>query len=105
LIPWNVYKMAYTPGDFSFIKDTWSREMLTDAYKAVSVTESWTIMAQDPGSGGFMFSTNPQYKAIGNAMKYDGHSGASYGLTMRQMQRIATVGWTIYVNDSINDNN
>ena len=73
--------------------------MLKDAYEAVSSTESWAIMAQDPGEGGFMFSSNPQYIPINNAIKYDNHSGASYGMTMREMQRIATIGWDTYVNE------
>lgn len=93
--------MSYAPGDFSFLKSTWSREMLSDAYKAVSETESWAIMKENPGSGGFMFSSDPRYKIIGNAMKYDGHSGASYGMTMREMQRLATIGWDTYVNESL----
>ena len=88
--------MLYAPGDFSFINDVSTRSMLDDAYKAVTLTESWNFMAEDPGSGGFMYSRDPRYTPIGKALKYDGHSGTSYGWTMRQIQMIANIGWEAY---------
>lgn len=71
--------------------------MLKDGFQAITITESWAIMAEDPGNGGFMYSRNPRYEPINKAIKYDGHSGASYGWMMRQMQRIAQIGWDAYV--------
>jgi hypothetical protein len=32
-------------------------------------------------------------------MKYEGHSGASYGWIMRVMQKIARVGWDRFVTE------
>ena len=85
-------------GDFSFVKDETTRVMFDDAYKAIdSVFGAWEFVERDPGDGGFMFSSDPYSVAISNAMKYDGHSGASYGWTMRVMQQIARVGWDRFV--------
>ena len=88
--------MSYIPGDFSFIKNENERYMLSDAYQAVSTTESWDIVAQDP-EGGFMFSKNEKLNPINNAIKYTGHSGASYGWTIRVMQQIGKYGCEAFV--------
>jgi len=98
------YITKMSRGDFSFA-DNYEREMLADAYQAISVTESWDVMKADPGPGGFMFSANEYMKPINAALKYDGHSGASYAWTMRQMQFIAKNGWDDYVSRYINSRN
>jgi hypothetical protein len=91
-------KMSYKSGDFSFVEDATTREMIDDAYKAIdAVSGGWEFMERDPGDGGFMFSGDPYSTAIQKNMKYNGHSGASYGWTMRVMQRIARVGWERFV--------
>ena len=95
----------YNSGDFSFIQSDYEREMLVDAYSAISVTNSWEAMAQEVGPGGFMF-TNPDYlKPITKAMKYTGHSGSSMSLTLRAMQYIAINGWDNYVKAYLDNNN
>jgi hypothetical protein len=51
-----------------------------------------------------MFSTPPPKMAeIDNAVDrlYGGHSGASYGCTMRVLQYIAKYGWDTYARDMI----
>ena len=92
-------KMLYSPGDFSVITEQSSREMLTDAYNAVTEAGAWEIMAQDPGEGGFMYSetAHKNLADVNARIKYGGHSGASYGWTMRQMQYIAKYGWEKYI--------
>ncbi len=91
-------EMSNAPGDFSFVKDEMTRIMFDDAYKAIdSIFGAWEFVKGDPGDGGFMFSSDPYSVAISKAMKYNGHSGASYGWTMRVMQRIAKVGWDRFV--------
>jgi hypothetical protein len=90
--------MSFQPGDFSFIRDQMSREMVEDVYKAVQKAEAWDLMKEEPGEGkGYMFSSDPRYKAIQTNMEYSGHSGSSYGWTMRQAQFIAQKGWARYV--------
>jgi hypothetical protein len=87
------------PGNFSFLKDEMSRFMLEDMYKAVTVSENWAnLKGFVPGDGGFMFSEMPEwFSRIDQAVKYDGHSGASHGWTMRCMEYIAKHGWDNFV--------
>ena len=84
----------------------WDREMIESAYQAVeSVPGGWDFLkTYDPGDGGFMFSTPPPKmveidKAVNDA--YGGHSGASYGCTMRTIQFIARYGWETYARDML----
>ena len=93
--------MAYLPGDFSFLDDDYRREMLEDAYNAVTVTNSWPLMGNDPGDTGFTYSNAAYIKTINKEIKFDGHSGSSYGWTMRQMQWIAQIGWMSYVSEKL----
>jgi hypothetical protein len=75
----------------------WDAEMLNDAYHATTVTNSWDSIKNFKGES-FMFSREPFVANIMNAMALrDQHSGASFGLTMRVMQFIATHGWDDYV--------
>jgi hypothetical protein len=78
-------------GDFSWSPDG---DMLEDAYRAITVAEAWDLMKLDPGEGGYMFGGNPNCKTI--RLQYPGHSGASYGLTMRAMQYLAHYGWNAF---------
>ena len=79
--------------DFSFITDKHTRFMVEDAYKAAESTpEAWTVLRTWEPANGFMFTHHPVIDAMGKKL-YDGHSGASYGFTMRIMQRLAKVGY------------
>ena len=76
--------------------------MLEDAYKAISIAEEWEYMKRGPGPGGYMFSlSNKSIRAISDNIKYDGHSGASFAITMRSMEYIAVHGWPNYVTNYI----
>jgi len=89
---------SYIPkqGDFSFIKN-YTAEMLKDAWDAVEKTNGWEFM-KNHGPRSYAFDDPPEkLKEINRAMKYDCHSGASYGWTMRQMEAIAKNGWANYV--------
>lgn len=46
---------------------------------------------------GFMFNDAQEVRDIDREMKYGGHSGSSYGWTMRNMEYIAKKGWDAYV--------
>ena len=91
--------MATTvPGNFNLPKLSPSyQEILTDAYETITRLELWEKIKADPGSGGFMYSGHDYIREISSAIKYDGHSGASFGWTMRVMQFIAKNGWDAYV--------
>ena len=91
-----------TPGDFNKlpIKD-YDKEMFSDAYDTVSSLNLWDWLRDptNPGDGGFMFSASNEITQITNAMKFTGHSGSSFGFTMRVMEKIAKKGWENYVKE------
>ena len=98
--------MSYARGDFSFLPDQLSHEkrMLEDAWAAMeSVEGSWTYLATPDvpeKESGFMFSRDPFLAKVSENIDKNGvigHSGASYGWTMRQMESIAKDGWDAYV--------
>lgn len=84
----------------------WDREMIESAFQAVdSVPGGWDFLSTyEPGEGGFMFSQPPpKMEEINDAVNraYGGHSGASYGCTMRVIQYIAKYGWDNYARDML----
>lgn len=85
---------------------TWDREMIESAFKAVnSVPGAWDFLSTyEPGDGGFMFSRPPpKMEEINDAVNtfYGGHSGASYGCTMRVIQYIAKQGWDTWAQEAL----
>lgn len=88
---------VYAPGDFGFVKSDDERTMLKDAWDAITATNSWAFMTQEPKHG-YTFASDPALDAISAKMTYDGHSGYTYGWTMRVMQQIARIGWENFFN-------
>ena len=85
-------------GDFSFIRKEADRMAFEDMWTAITITETWNQMAADPGPGGFAWSKAPHIAMIQAALvDRVGHSGASIAAAMREMQRLAKIGWTAYV--------
>jgi hypothetical protein len=84
------------PSDFLQIKDEHSRFMLENAYQAITVAEGWDFMKTfNDNQYGFMFSDNPMTGKIMSKMEelgYSGHSGGSFGWTMRNMEFLAKHG-------------
>lgn len=109
----------YDRGDFSWIDDCptyqgtgygkkMDKWMLSEAFQAIErVNGGWVYLADpDPvGEGGFMFSresSRPEIRSeidneIAKTESGQGHSGASYGITMRHMEYIAKNGWLAYI--------
>jgi hypothetical protein len=90
-------KMATT--DMFKNSDAHERKMLSSAYNAISSVEGgWNFLKtyEPPEEEGFMFVKTPPVKMneIEKAVidADSGHSGSSYGWTMRQMQYIAKNG-------------
>lgn len=80
-------------GEFNYVNSTSTRIMLQNAYQAITSTETWEFVKKDIQS--FMLSTSPEILRITEKMEklgYSGHSGCSFGWTMRQMQYIAKNG-------------
>jgi hypothetical protein len=84
--------------DFSFIADEHTRVLVANGYEAVSQLELWGwLRAFEPNPNeGFMWSSDPNITSIGNKMheinKDIGHSGGSFGFTMRTLHYIARNG-------------
>ena len=80
-------------GKMDYIKNNNDKTMMTNAWQAITQTENWDFVTQDIDS--FMMSSDPRIYLILNKMEelgYDGHSGCSFGLTMRYMQFLAKKG-------------
>lgn len=83
---------AFVHGKFDYVSGV-SQIMLQNAYEAITLTETWDFVRKDTES--FMISNSPEIKIITKKMfelGYCGHSGCSFGWTMRQMQFIAKNG-------------
>lgn len=81
--------------DFETLYEPYESKMLKDAYEAITACDLWDWMkTYRPKDGlGFMFTRHDNLDRIEKEMKYGGHSGASYGWTMRVMEDIAKRGW------------
>jgi len=89
-------------GEFEFA-DNWSRPYFKSAHQAISRCELWNWLRNyEPEEGkGFMFARNvPELDKLSEEMNKDpindGHSGASYGCTMRNMEYIAKHGYEAF---------
>jgi hypothetical protein len=88
--------------DFSFIKAEMTRNFIINGYDAVSQLELWEwFKSYTLGENeGFMFNSNPNVTKIGNKMHQlpdsPGHSGSSFGFTMRHLHYIAQNGLDQY---------
>ena len=89
----NVYKDKIGDGKMKYIKDRETREMCTNAWAAITFSNNWDFVAQDIES--FMWSNDPRISEITEKMEefgYSGHSGSSFGYTMRNMQYLVHHG-------------
>jgi hypothetical protein len=86
---------TFIPGKFEYVKCAHTREMLANAWQAINLTETWDFVRMPTES--FMMSRDDRIWVITAKMEelgYDGHSGFSFGWTLRQMQFIAQYGET-----------
>jgi hypothetical protein len=88
--------------DFEFA-DEFTRPYLMAAHRAITSCKLWNWMQTfEPEEGrGFMFSIGvPELERLNEVMFKDpvnnGHSGGSYGYTMRCMQSIAKNGYKAF---------
>jgi hypothetical protein len=90
---------SITDAEFNTIADEHSRFMLKNAHQAITMAEAWQFMRTFSDQS-FMFSSNPIVSDIMKKMSelgYDGHSGGSFGWTMRQMEFLAKNGKEVYL--------
>ena len=92
-------ELYYGNGEFDFIKDKSTRELLKGAHKAISLCELWNWMRiyEPPPNKGFMWTESPELDRINQQMWKDpingNHTGSSYGFIMREMESIAKNGY------------
>ena len=88
----------FTPGNFEYIEDSNTRNMLSNAYQSIAILELWDYMKKKQES--FMWSSDKEIFMISDKMMelgYHLHSGFSFGWTMRQIQYIAIHGEQNYI--------
>ena len=78
------------------IYETYELEMVQDAYDTVKRLGLWEWLGtfEPHANEGFMFTADINVAMIGNELKYNDHSGSSFGWTMRVVHDIAKNGWT-----------
>ena len=80
-------------GKFEYVNNNNERKMLVNAWKAITETNNWNFLKQNIDS--FMWSNDERINDITKKMEqlgYDGHSGTSFGCTMRNMQYLVKNG-------------
>jgi len=96
--------MNFQSSAFDFIDCISTRQCMMNGCWAVDKSGLWEWLRAyevDP-SRGFMFANNPEINVIGNIMEQNnapvlvGHSGASFGITMRNLHYIAKNGFEAY---------
>ena len=70
------------------------RPIMKHMYDCIEKNKLWEWLKEYNPTDGFMFSSHPNVYTISNDknVSNDGHTGATFGVTMRMMQRIAKVG-------------
>ncbi len=96
-----------TDAEFNYnIYDKNNRIMLKNAYQAITNAEAWDWMKNFQGES-FMFSNDAMIGKISRNMVtlgYDGHSGGSYGWTMRCMEHLAKNGKDAFLTMCVSNN-
>ena len=89
---------TYTAGDFSFLRAD-DAEMFKNAYDAITAEGLWDFFRDQtpPADKGYVFWDAPELKKLSPHLEPMGHSGGSYGFTMRAMEAIAKKGWEAFV--------
>jgi len=104
--PYNII-MDIGDGSFDYMNDP-IVPYLVNAHWAITECELWDWLRtySPPDGKGFMFSTTPETERIDAKMREQdissGHSGCSYGYTMRVMESIAKEGYERYKEEYLN---
>ena len=88
------------------IYDSNNRIMLKNAHQAITNAEAWDWIKNFQGQS-FMFSNDAMIGKISKnmvALGYDGHSGSSYGWTMRCMEYLAKNGKDAFLDMCVSNN-
>lgn len=93
--------------NFAEIYSSFETEMVQDAYDTIKRLDLWEWFGtfEPHPNEGFMFTTDMNIATIGNELKYTGHSGSSFGWTMRVVHDIAKNGWESHKNRVLDKRN
>jgi len=91
---------------FNFVSNNMERIVLIDAYEAVNDMNLWDYLKENTFES-FTYYKGP-YKQLHEELlekadKSNFHSGASYGITMRNMERIAKEGFDVWKKEYLNN--
>jgi len=89
----NIINNSIGNGNFEYVKEKRSRDLLVNAWQAISLTEMWDFVKQPIDS--FVWTSDPRTEIITKKMSelgFNEHSSTSFGWTMRTMQYIAQHG-------------
>ena len=92
------HEFIHGNGMFLYIQSDYARKMLQNAWLAITQLKLWDYMKHYTPS--YMMSDDPEICIITKKMEelgYKGHSGFSFGWTMRNMQYIAQHGEENYM--------
>jgi len=96
--------------DFSFIKDVDSRNNIINGYNAVSICDSWEFLKKfkPEDVDGCLYCSHPKIYKIYETMetctpKISNHSGHSFSWTMREIHKIAKIGYEKYKIDKLRE--
>lgn len=91
--------MASQDKKFNFVTNVMERTVLMDAYDAVNELNLWEYLKENTFES-FTYYNGPNQKLhdqlLEKADKSNIHSGASYGITMRNMEKIAKEGFDVW---------
>jgi hypothetical protein len=96
--------------DFTFIKDVDSRNNILNAYNAVTKCNAWEFLKnfRPEDVDGCLYCSHPKIYKIYETMetctpKISNHSGSSFSWTMREIQKIAKIGYEKYKDNKLRE--
>lgn len=96
--------------DFSFIKDVDSRNNLLNAYNAVTKCDAWEFLKKfkPEDVDGCLYCSHPKIYKIYETMetcnpKISNHSGYSFSNTMKDIHKIAKIGYEKYKDEKLKE--
>ena len=88
------------PNLFAFVNDLHTQQLLTSLHNVITRCNLWEWMSDYEPERGFMYDNSKEMKLIIDEMNKDdnnsSYEGSSYAYILREMQHIATVGYTEY---------
>jgi hypothetical protein len=96
--------MVYYAGDFSFVKNISECKALKHDYIVIDelVPGAWEALKNHDPKHSFIWNTNGEIWNQITSLMWNGHSGASYSLNLRILEKIAKHGWDNYVKSYTN---